>query len=174
MSAAFDWLTVWAVLRTHLWWSCCCQWHIFFHFVCALIHSGQNYIMSVSSLSFCNKDWQIHTDLSFKLLTHICNICKQTCLLQLMYTSAVLFQNGPIAWPLVLLTAAFLRIAHPNNFTLNTAHPWVLSKTPAKCEVNQRNGCRDNRRADRKMDRDSLLYSKIQLIYNSKCDLKEM
>ncbi len=61
-------------------------------------------------------------------------------------TSAVPVQNhfvrnGPIAWPPVLLLAAFSRTAHPNNFTLDTALPWVLSNTPAKCEVDQMNGC---------------------------------
>ncbi len=29
----------------------------------------------------------------------------------------------------------------------------VLSNTPAKCEVDQMNSCRDNRRTDRKTDR---------------------
>lgn len=50
--------------------------------------------------------------------------------------------NGPIAWPPVLLLAAFSRTAHPNNLTLDTALPWGLSSTPAKCEVDWMNGCR--------------------------------
>jgi len=29
---------------------------------------------------------------------------------------------------------------HPHNVTLNTALPWVLSNTPAKCEVDRMNG----------------------------------
>ncbi len=47
-------------------------------------------------------------------------------------TSAVPVRNGPIAWPPVLLHAAFSRTTHPNNFTLNAALPWVLSNAPAK------------------------------------------
>ena len=35
------------------------------------------------------------------------------------------------------------------ELTLYTAHPWVLSNTPAKCEVHRRNGCRENRQTDR-------------------------
>ena len=31
---------------------------------------------------------------------------------------------------------------------LDCALPWVLSNTPAKCEVDRMNGCRDNRRTD--------------------------
>ncbi len=46
---------------------------------------------------------------------------------------------------LCTLYCAFSRTAHPNNFTLDTTLPWVLGNTPAKCEVNQMNDCRDNR-----------------------------
>ncbi len=60
------------------------------------------------------------------------------------------------AWPLVLLLAAFLRTAHPNNFTLDTALPWVLSNTGERCEVVQVDGCWDNRRTDRQTNRDFL------------------
>ena len=58
-------------------------------------------------------------------------------------------RNGPIAWPPRWLRAAFWRTAHPNNFILDTALPWVLSDTPAKCEVDRMNSCRENRRTDR-------------------------
>ncbi len=61
-------------------------------------------------------------------------------------------RKGLIAWPPVLLRAAFLRTAHLKNFTLDTALPWVLSNTPAKCEVDWMNGCRDNRRTDRQAE----------------------
>ncbi len=60
-----------------------------------------------------------------------------------------LFKMCLISWPPVLLLAAFSRTTHPNNFTLNTSVPRVLSNTPAKCKVDRMNGCRDNRRADR-------------------------
>ncbi len=49
-------------------------------------------------------------------------------------------RNGPTAWPPVLLLAAFSRTAHPNDFTLDTALLWVLSNTPAKCDVDRMNG----------------------------------
>ncbi len=48
-------------------------------------------------------------------------------------------RNEPIAWPPVLQLSL---TAHPNNFTLNSALPWVLSNTPAKCEVDWINDCR--------------------------------
>ncbi len=64
-------------------------------------------------------------------------------------TSAVPVQNGLIAWPLALLLAAFSKTTHPNSFTLETALPWVLSNTPAKCEVDWMNECRDNGRTNR-------------------------
>ncbi len=51
-------------------------------------------------------------------------------------------QNGLIACPPALLLAVFFS-AHPNNFTLDTALPWILSNTPTKCEVDRMNGCRD-------------------------------
>ena len=44
-------------------------------------------------------------------------------------------QNGHIAWPVVLLLAALLRTAHPNNFTVNAVLPWVLSNTPAMTQL---------------------------------------
>ncbi len=52
------------------------------------------------------------------------------------------------AWPPVLLLEVFSRTTHPNSFTMDTALPWVLSNTPAKCEVDQINDCRDNRQTD--------------------------
>lgn len=55
----------------------------------------------------------------------------------------------PIAWPLVLLLAAFPRTAHPKNFTLNTAFPWLLSNTPAKYELDWMNGCWKTQWTDR-------------------------
>ncbi len=72
-------------------------------------------------------------------------------------TSAVPIQNMPvqnrsIAWPPVLLLPAFSKTAHPNNFRLDTALPWVLSNTPAKCEVDRMNGCPDNQRTDRQTE----------------------
>ncbi len=44
-----------------------------------------------------------------------------------------------------------------NNFTLDTALPWVLNNTPAKCEVNWMKGCQDNQRTDRQTDSFHLL-----------------
>ena len=38
------------------------------------------------------------------------------------------------------------RTAHPNNFILEAAPPWVLSNTPAKCEVVRMSGCPEDRR----------------------------
>ena len=62
----------------------------------------------------------------------------------LYYTSAVPVHNMPVRnGPIV---AVFSRTAHLNNFTLNAVLPWVLSNTPAECEVVQTNGCRKNRR----------------------------
>ncbi len=75
--------------------------------------------------------------------------------MQLQYHAS--FYNGPITRPPVLLLAAFSRTAHPNNFTLNTALPWVLSNTPATCEVDRMNGCPDNRRTDRQTETPSIL-----------------
>jgi len=53
------------------------------------------------------------------------------------------------------------RTAHPNNFTLNTALSWVLSKTPAKYEVDQMNGCQENQIKDTRthIATDSFYYS---------------
>ncbi len=53
-------------------------------------------------------------------------------------------RNWPIVWPVVLLLAAVSRTSHPNNFTLDNVVPLVLSNTLAKCEVDWKNGCRDN------------------------------
>ncbi len=66
---------------------------------------------------------------------------------QINSTNAVLVQNMPV-WngPVLLLAACF---------TLDTALPWVLNNTPAKCEVDRMNGCQDNRRKDRQTDRGS-------------------
>jgi len=48
------------------------------------------------------------------------------------------------------LLAAFSWIAHPNNFTFDSATlPWVLGIPPAKCDVNRINGCRENWRTAR-------------------------
>ena len=58
-------------------------------------------------------------------------------------------RNRPIAWPPILLLAAFLRTAHPNNFTLHTALPCVLSNTPTKCEADRMNGGQTDRQTDR-------------------------
>ncbi len=49
--------------------------------------------------------------------------------------------NEPIVCPPLL--TAFCRTAHTNNFTLNTALPWVLSKTPTEGDVDRMNSCRD-------------------------------
>ncbi|KAM7389175.1 hypothetical protein PAMP_023168 [Pampus punctatissimus] len=46
------------------------------------------------------------------------------------------------------LPPAVLRTTHPNNFTLDTALPCILSNTPVKCEVDWMNGCRENPRRD--------------------------
>jgi len=37
------------------------------------------------------------------------------------------------------------RIAHPNDFKLDTALSRVLGNKPAECEVDRTNGCRENR-----------------------------
>ncbi len=76
----------------------------------------------------------------------LCSVSVFACV---FLTSAVLVQivpvrNRPVACLPVLLLAAFSRTAHPNNVTLDTALLWVLSNTPAKCEVNRMNGCQDN------------------------------
>ena len=69
---------------------------------------------------------------------------------ELLYTSAVPVENvpvqdRPIAWPpvLLLLLAAFLRNRSSKPLH-STALSWVLSNTPAKCEVDRMNGCREN------------------------------
>ncbi len=101
----------------------------------------------------------------FHKAVSVCKVCFQTFsknktnqISLISITSEVPVENvpvriGQIAWPPVLMLAAFSRTAHPNNFTLDTALPWVLRNTPAKCEVDRMNGCRDNRRTDRQIDR---------------------
>ncbi len=61
-------------------------------------------------------------------------------LLHFFGTSAAPFRNvavwnRPIAWPLALVLAAFSITAHPINFTLDTALPWVLSKKVKKTDL---------------------------------------
>lgn len=44
--------------------------------------------------------------------------------------------------------ASFSRTAHPIDFALNTALPWVRSNTPAECEVDRVDSSRDMQRTD--------------------------
>ncbi len=81
-----------------------------------------------------------------------------------------LFRNGPTALPLISLLAAFSRTAQPNNFTLDSGLVWVLSNTPAKCEANWMNGCRDNWRTDRHTDRQRILTFIVRHIHDMSAD----
>ena len=54
-------------------------------------------------------------------------------IITIIITSAV-----PIAWPLVLMCAAFSRTANQNNFMLNTSLPWVPCKPLTSVRLNER------------------------------------
>lgn len=67
---------------------------------------------------------------------------------------------------------------HPNDFTLNTALPWVHSNTPTKCEADWINSCQEKQRVrthtrtHTDVERDSFFYREMELL-KSPVALKE-
>lgn len=65
---------------------------------------------------------------------------------------------------------------HSNEFTLNTALPWVHSNTPTKCEADWINSCQGKQRTHTHthtdIERDSFFYREVKLC-NSPVALKE-